>query len=416
MKSTLPSVTFEASPQEQLKQLEIGVVEILNREELLKKLEDSYRTKQPLKVKFGADPTRSDLHLGHTVVLNKLRQFQDLGHWVQFIIGDFTAMIGDPTGRNQTRPPLTMEEIEENAQTYAAQVFKILNPERTTVYYNSHWLGKMTATDMIRLSAKYTVARLIEREDFQNRYRNGIPISLHEFLYPLCQGYDSVYLESDVELGGTDQTFNLLVGRELQKSYGLKTQQVVMTCPLLEGIDGVHKMSKSFHNTISIVDPPREIFGKTMRISDDLMFRWYEVLLLTPPVELTRLKNECAAGKLNPRDLKIKLAQILVSRFHSNQEAQEAAQEFHDIFVKKGLPHDLETVEIKAGAAKGILDLLVEVGLTPSKGEGRRLIQGRAVEVNHEKIMDDKLKLELTSGQEYILKVGKKKFLKIKVI
>lgn len=397
---------------EQLAYLSQGTVDFINAAEIEKKLLKSKESGQPLNIKFGADPTRSDLHLGHTVVLNKLRQFQDLGHQVQFIIGDFTAMIGDPTGRNQTRPPLSPEEIEENAKSYAEQVFKILDVDKTTLFYNSRWLGVLTPADFIKLTAQYTVARMIERDDFQKRYSSGVPISLHELLYPLCQGYDSVYLKSDFELGGTDQKFNLLVGRELQKAYGQKYQQAVITCPILEGIDGVQKMSKSYDNYISIIESPREMFGKTMKISDELMFRWYELLTNVTPGELSTMRQDFTTGKAHPRDLKVRLAKFLISRFHSSHLADQAEEEFNRMFVQKGLPDQIEE-KIERPKQATLVSLLTEWGLTTSNGEARRLIQGRGVEMDQQKIEDEKLVLDLKSGQEYLLKVGKKKFLKV---
>ncbi len=398
--------------KEQLEQLKLGTVDFISEHEILNKLELSLFHGKPLMIKFGADPTRSDLHLGHTVVLNKLRQFQDLGHQVQFIIGDFTALIGDPTGRNQTRPALTPSEIKQNATSYAEQVFKILDKEKTTLYYNSEWLNPLSSADFIKLTAQYTVARMIERDDFQKRLASGIPISMHELLYPLCQGYDSVVLKSDIELGGTDQKFNLLVGRELQKSYGQTSTQNVMTCPLLEGIDGVQKMSKSYDNYISVVDTPREMFGKTMRISDELMVRWYELLTNISPIELEKIKEQIKNQTVNPRDLKVNLAQFLVTRFYSSFEAEKAKSEFFELFSNKGLPEDIQVFEKPAGSYL-LIEMLVDLGLTTSKSESKRMIAGRAVELNQEKVLDENCTFSLSEGQECILKVGKKKFAKI---
>ncbi|MFN7729814.1 MAG: tyrosine--tRNA ligase [Bdellovibrio sp.] len=403
-----------ATPKEQLEQLRFGTADFISDKEMLAKLEKSYKDKKPLKIKFGADPTRSDLHLGHTVVLNKIRQFQDFGHSVHFLIGDFTAMIGDPTGRNQTRPPLSEEEIKVNARTYAEQVFKVLDPAKTEIVYNSHWFSKLTSADFIRLSAQYTVARMLERDDFTKRYKEGTAISVHEFLYPLCQGYDSVHLSSDVELGGTDQKFNLLVGRELQKSYGQKDQQCVVTVPLLEGLDGVNKMSKSLDNYISIVDSPKEMFGKTMRVSDTLMLRWYELLTSVTPAELSKLKDDLSSGKKHPREAKVELAKFLISRFYSQTQAQAAEDEFNRIFVDKGLPDEIPAFERPAGEI-GLLQLMTEIGLTASNGEAKRLIQGRAVEVNQQKVENEKLKLVLKKGEDVIIRAGKKKFAKVVV-
>lgn len=398
--------------EEQLAQLQQGTVDFITTEELRKKLLRSYEQKKPLRIKFGADPTRADLHLGHSVTLNKLRQFQDFGHQVVFIIGDFTAMIGDPSGRNQTRPPLTREEVQANAQSYAAQVFKILDPDRTELVYNSSWLDQLSPQDFIKLTAHYTLARMIERDDFQKRYSQNIPISLHELLYPLCQGYDSVYLKNDVELGGTDQKFNLLVGRELQRAYGLPESQVVLTCPILEGIDGIQKMSKSYDNYISVIDSPKDMFGKTMRISDELMWRWYELLTTYSPSELKQWKLEVEQNKRHPRDVKVNLAKFLISRFHSLTSAQQAEEEFQRIFVDKGLPDQITEIKM-AYQSIALIKLLVDLGLVSSNSEARRMIQGRAVEIDQIKIEDDKLILNLIPSQVLIIKVGKKKFVKL---
>jgi tyrosyl-tRNA synthetase len=415
--STSGKASFgNASVDEQLSQYKLGTVDFISEGELKKKLERSVKEKTPLRIKFGADPTRPDLHLGHTVPLNKLRQFQKFGHRIQFLIGDFTALIGDPTGRNETRPPLSPEQIAENAKSYTAQVFKILDPEKTEVVFNSHWFQKMTPADFIKLTGQYTVARMLERDDFTKRFKANIPISVHELLYPLCQGYDSVHLKSDVELGGTDQKFNLLVGRELQKSYGQTEQQIVMTTPILEGIDGVNKMSKSLDNYIAVVDTPREMFGKTMRISDELMLRWYELLTDITPTELTQLKADLAGGKKHPRDTKINLAKILITRFHSAVAAQTAEEEFHRMFVEKGLPDEIPVVEVAAAAEPlWICALMKSAGLAPSTSEARRLIQGRAVEIDGQKIEDDQLKLSLKAGVSMVIKAGKKKFVKVVV-
>jgi tyrosyl-tRNA synthetase len=399
-----------ASPAEQIQQLKLATVDFINEEEMKKKLAKG----KPLRVKFGADPTRPDLHIGHTVVLNKIRQFQDFGHHVDFLIGDFTAMIGDPTGKNETRPPLSPYEIETNAKTYAAQIFKVLNPERTTIVYNSHWFSKLTPADFIRLSAQYTVARMLERDDFTKRFQSHTPIAIHEFLYPLCQGYDSVHLKSDVELGGTDQKFNLLVGRELQKSYGQSEQQCVVTVPILEGIDGVNKMSKSLDNYIAVVDSPKEMFGKTMRISDELMVRWIELLTDITPQALSQLKTDLREKKKHPRQVKVDLAKFLIARFHSAESAKQAEEEFNRMFVDKGLPDEIPEFVVAASAEPmWICHLLQQSGLAPSTSEARRLIVGRAVEIDQVKIEDDKLKIELKIGRTFILKAGKRKFAKV---
>jgi len=400
-------------PQEQLERIKFGAVDFISEADFLKKLKKSKETNKPLRIKLGADPNRPDIHLGHTVVINKLKVLQDLGHHIQFLIGDFTALIGDPTGKNTTRPILSREEIEENAKSYAQQIFKILDPDKTEIVYNSSWLLKMTSIDFIKLSAQYTVARMLERDDFTNRYKSGTPISLHEFLYPLCQGYDSVALRSDLELGGTDQKFNLLVGRDLQSSYG-QEQQCILTMPILEGLDGVHKMSKSLDNYIGVNESPKDIFGKTMRVSDDLMFRWYELLTDLKPSEVQSLKTEVEQKKKHPREVKVQLAKFLVARFHSQSAAQAAEDEFNRIFVDKGLPDQI--AEFKTTAQEiGLVQLMTLTGLTESNGEATRLITGGGVSIDQQKISDTKLKLALKSGQNLIIKAGKKKFIKVVV-
>ncbi len=400
-------------PQEQLERIKFGAVDFISEADFLKKLKKSKETNKPLRIKLGADPNRPDIHLGHTVVINKLKVLQDLGHHIQFLIGDFTALIGDPTGKNTTRPILSREEIEENAKSYAQQIFKILDPDKTEIVYNSSWLLKMTSIDFIKLSAQYTVARMLERDDFTNRYKSGTPISLHEFIYPLCQGYDSVALRSDLELGGTDQKFNLLVGRDLQSSYG-QEQQCILTMPILEGLDGVHKMSKSLDNYIGVNESPKDIFGKTMRVSDDLMFRWYELLTDLKPSEVQSLKSEVEQKKKHPREVKVQLAKFLVARFHSQSAAQAAEDEFNRIFVDKGLPDQI--AEYKTTAQDiGLIQLMTLAGLTESNGEGTRLITGGGVSIDQQKISDAKLKLQLKSGQSLIIKAGKKKFIKVVV-
>lgn len=402
------------SPSEQLERIKFGAAELISDADMMKKLKRSAETKKPLKIKFGADPTRPDIHFGHTVVLNKLKTFQDLGHHIQFLIGDFTAMIGDPSGRNATRPILDRQEIEANAKTYADQVFKILDPARTEIVYNSTWINVLKPADFIKLSAQYTVARMLERDDFTKRYKAGVPISIHEFLYPLTQGYDSVALKSDVELGGTDQKFNLLVGRDLQSSYG-QEPQVVLTMPLLEGLDGVNKMSKSLDNYISIVDSPKDMFGKTMRVSDELMYRYYELLTDITPSELNQLKDDVQNGRKHPRTVKVDLAKYFVRRFHSADAAQKAEDEFNRIFVDKGLPDDVPVQKLPAEKEVGLPALMCRLNLVSSNGEGSRLIQGGGVSLNGEKVSDPKLKLNLEAGQEYLIKAGKKKFVKVVV-
>lgn len=410
----MSSSLSQATPKEQLEQLQMSTVDFISKEELLKKLDKSYKDKKPLKLKFGADPTRPDLHIGHTVVLNKIRQFQNFGHHVDFLIGDFTAMIGDPTGKNETRPPLSPEEISVNAKTYAEQIFKVLNPDQTTIVYNSHWFSKLTPANFIKLSAQYTVARMLERDDFTKRFQAHTPIAIHEFLYPLCQGYDSVHLKSDVEFGGTDQKFNLLVGRELQKGYGQAHQQCVITVPILEGLDGVNKMSKSLDNYIAVVDSPREMFGKTMRVSDDLMLRWYELLTDLTPSAFAQLKSDLQSKKKHPREAKVELAQFLITRFHSASAAQAALDEFNRMFVDKGLPDEMPEFEIKAGAEPvWICHLLQQTQLVPSTSEARRLIKQNAIEIDQVKVEDEQLKLMLKAGTKMVLKAGKKKFVRV---
>ncbi|MFV3410111.1 tyrosine--tRNA ligase [Bdellovibrio bacteriovorus] len=402
------------SPQEQLERIKFGTADFINDEDMLKKLKRSIETKKPLNIKLGADPTRPDIHLGHTVVINKLKTFQDLGHKVSFLIGDFTAMIGDPSGKNSTRPMLTREEIEENGRSYAKQIFKILDPEKTEIVYNSSWIMKMTPAEFITMTSKYTVAQLLEREDFTKRYRSGTPIGIHEFIYPLTQGYDSVALKTDVELGGTDQKFNLLVGRAMQAAYGMEAQ-CVLTMPILEGIDGVNKMSKSLDNYISVVDTPKDMFGKTMRISDELMYRWYELLTDVDAAGLKQLRADVAEGRKHPRTVKVELAKFLIKRFHSQAEAQAAEDEFNRIFVEKGLPDEVPDFEVSAEDQVGLAALMVKAQLAASNSEAGRLIQGGGVQIDGEKVSDPRLKIDLKSGASFVLKAGKKKFVKIVV-
>lgn len=405
---------FEHSPEEQLEILKQGCTDVVSEAELLKLLKKSYEGKKPLKIKLGMDPSRPDLHLGHVVVLNKLRVWQQMGHEVYFLIGDFTAMIGDPTGKNETRPALTKEEVKENSKTYARQVFKVLDPEKTKVVYNSTWMDKMSSSDMIRLAGQYTVARMLERDDFSKRFKSEQSICVHEFLYPLVQAYDSVALSSDVELGGTDQRFNLLVGRDIQKSYGQKPQ-CIMTMPILEGLDGVQKMSKSLNNYIAIEDTPRDMFGKTMRLSDELMLRYYELLTDKRPEQLDQLNQDLSSGKKHPKQAKVELGQYFVEMFYSKKDAEVAALEFEKVFKQKELPSDIKEYVVEANSEKWICQLISELKMSSSNSEARRLVQGRAVEFNETKVEDANLKLDLKSGSEHILKVGKKKFAKIKV-
>ena len=401
-------------PKEQLERIKFGVSEFINDEDMLKKLKRSQATNKPLNIKLGADPTRPDIHIGHTVVINKLRTFQELGHHIHFLIGDFTAMIGDPSGKNTTRPMLTREEIEENGRTYAKQIFKILDPEKTEIVYNSSWMNKLTPGDFIKMAAQYTVAQMLERDDFTKRYKGGVPIAIHEFLYPLTQGYDSVALKTDVELGGTDQKFNLLVGRSMQHSYGQEAQ-CVLTMPILEGIDGVNKMSKSLDNYISVVDSPKDMFGKTMRISDDLMYRWYELLTDITATGLSQLRTDVAEKRKHPRTVKVELAKFIIKRFHSQEAAIAAEDEFNRIFVDKGLPDEVPEFKVGPEAQTSLAALMVKAGLVASNGEGSRLIVGGGVSIDGQKVSDAKLKIDLTAGQSFVVKAGKKKFVKIVV-
>ncbi len=391
------------SSADQLPELERGAHEVLLTADLARKLARG----APLRIKAGFDPTAPDLHLGHTVLLNKMRQFQQFGHEVIFLIGDFTGLIGDPTGRNQTRPALTPEEVQANARTYEAQVFKILDPGRTRVDFNSRWLSTMGAADFVRLAAHYTVARMLERDDFSKRYKSGQPIAIHEFLYPLAQGYDSVALKADVELGGTDQKFNLLVGRQLQAAYG-QEPQVVLTMPLLEGTDGVNKMSKSLGNYIGIAEPAGDMFGKIMSISDELMWRYYELLSFRPLTEIAALRQSIGEGR-NPRDVKFELARELVARFHGAAAAEQAQAEFIARHREKTLPTDLE---LKISRAPGLVANLVSAGLVSSGSEARRKIAEGAVRIAGEKVVD--VGLQLAEG-EHILQVGPRRFARIRV-
>lgn len=383
-----------------------GVDELLVEAELVEKLKSG----RPLRIKAGFDPTAPDLHLGHTVLINKLRHFQELGHHVMFLIGDFTGMIGDPTGKNVTRPPLSREQILENATTYREQVFKILDPEKTEVCFNSSWFDGLGAAGMIKLAAQHTVARMLERDDFSKRYGNGQPIAIHEFLYPLCQGYDSVAMKADVELGGTDQKFNLLVGRELQKHYG-QAPQVILTMPLLEGLDGVNKMSKSLGNYIGINEPPQEIFGKVMSVSDELMWRYYDLLSFLPAAEISGLRADVAGGR-NPRDIKVALAQELVARFHSRQAAENALADFEARFRQGAIPDEMPEVEIVVGGGgMPIIQALKQAGLTASTSEAIRMIEQGAVKADGARVSDKGL--ELPVGAAIVLQVGKRKFARI---
>lgn len=381
-----------------------GVVEIISEEELVEKI----KRKGKLRVKFGADPSAPDLHLGHTVALRKLRHFQDLGHTVVFIIGDFTAMVGDPSGRNTTRKRLSRQEVMENAKTYQEQVFKILDKSKTEVRYNSEWFDKLTFEEVLNLTSKYTVARMLERDDFEKRFKGGVPISIMEFLYPLMQGYDSIMIDADVEIGGTDQKFNLLVGRELQIEYG-KEPQVVLTLPLLEGTDGVRKMSKSYGNYIGITDKPFDMFGKVMSIPDTLIFKYFELLTNIPESEIEKYKKDIENGA-NPRDIKAILAKTIVSFFYGEEEANKASQEFDKVFKQKEIPDEIEEKELPIGKYN-LVNLIVELKLLPSKSEARRMIQSGGVYINGERISD--INYELNFYKETIIKVGKRKFIKL---
>ena len=392
--------------KEQIAELCRGTDEVLPEDGLDAKLKEG----RPLVVKAGFDPTAPDLHIGHTVLINKMRQFQQLGHEVVFLIGDFTGMIGDPSGKNATRPPLTPEEIQANAETYEKQIFKILDPDQTRVEFNSTWMGKMDAAGLIKLAARHTVARMLERDDFNKRYKNGQSISIHEFLYPLVQGYDSVALKADVELGGTDQKFNLLVGRQLQQDFG-QAPQIVMTTPLLEGLDGVQKMSKSLGNYIGITESPGEMFGKLMSISDDLMWRYFEVLSFRSLDEIAGLKQAVADGK-NPRDAKFELGMEIVARFHDDAAATAARDEFIARFQKGAMPDEIPEATLSAdGGQLGIAHLLKAAGLVASTSEAFRMIKQGAVKIDGERVDDRALHVE--AGSTHIYQVGKRKFARV---
>ena len=392
--------------EDNLNLIKRGIDELLTEKELLSKL----KSKKQLIVKAGFDPTAPDLHLGHTVLLNKLRHFQDLGHKVIFLIGDFTGMIGDPTGKDKTRPPLDKTTIEENAKTYKKQVFKILDPKLTEVRFNSEWNNKLGAEGIIKLASKYNLARMLERDDFNKRYKSNQSIAVHEFLYPLIQAYDSIVLEADIELGGTDQKFNLLVGREIQRSYG-KEPQVVLTVPILEGTDGINKMSKSLNNYVGIEESPQDMFGKIMSISDELMWRWFDLLSFKTIVEIQNLKDEQAAGK-NPRDIKVALAKEIISRFHDSKSADEAEENFINQFQKRNTPDDIEELSLDwKEDSIPLPNLLKEAGMIKSTSEAIRMIKQGAVRINEEKITDTKFLI--SKGETAIYQVGKRRFKKI---
>ncbi len=389
------------SPEEQLNIIKRGVVEIIEEEELLKKLKEG----RPLRVKAGFDPTAPDLHLGHTVLLQKLRQFQQLGHEVYFVIGDFTAMIGDPTGRSETRPPLSREEVLENAKTYEHQVFKILDPEKTNIVFNSTWLSGLGTDGIIKLAGKYTVARMLERDDFSKRFKEGIPIYIHEFIYPLLQGYDSVFLKADVELGGTDQKFNLLVGRDLQRAFG-QEPQVCITLPLLVGLDGVRKMSKSYQNYVAIQEEPESMFGKIMSISDDLMWDYYTLL-----TDYTEEEIEDFKKNLHPMDAKKKLAHYIVERFHGKEQADRALEFFVKTFSEREFPEDAPIIEVPYGLKRRAYELLFELGIEGSKNSARRVVEGGGLRINGAKVEDPNQEIEIK--EELRFQVGKKRFYRV---
>jgi tyrosyl-tRNA synthetase len=421
MNETVEKKTLSPEVEKELKrQLEVirrGVVEIVPEESLIEKLIDSIETDTPLKVKLGLDPSAPDIHVGHTVVIQKLRQFQELGHIVQLIIGDFTGRIGDPTGKSETRRQLTEEEVKQNAETYKIQLSKILDPEKMEIHYNSAWLSQMNFADVLQLSAKVTVARMLERDDFEKRYSGGQPISIHEFFYPLMQGYDSVALKSDVELGGTDQKFNLLMGRTLQKEYGIGQQIAIMT-PLIEGLDGVQKMSKSLKNYIGIDEEPNEIYGKSMSIPDELMLKYYELATDISNKELDGLQRGLTDGSVHPRDAKMRLAHMFVRMYHGEAAAQEAENHFRTVFQQGALPEDIDEVDISTSNLEngeiGIVPLLGILKLVPSNAEARRMIQQGAVKINEEKWDDVNGQVALSNGM--IVQVGKRKFAKVRLV
>jgi tyrosyl-tRNA synthetase len=418
----VPKSAKGRSLDEQLAYLRKGCAEIINEGELRRKLELAQKTKRSLRAKLGVDPTAPDIHLGHTVVLRKLKHFQGLGHTAIFLIGDFTGMVGDPSGRNTTRPPLTREQVLANAETYKQQVFKILDPERTEIRFNSEWLGKLTSEDLVRLCGQYTVARLIEREDFRARLEANQPISLHELLYPMLQAYDSVALEADVELGGTDQKFNLLVGREIQRAYGQASQVLVMT-PILPGLDGVQRMSKSLGNYVGITEPPAEMFGKLMSISDDLMWTYYELLTDIEPARLTELRKDVENGSVHPMDTKRDLAKMIVRDFHSADAAQQAAAEFARVFRERQSPSQIperrlttaDLHKLKAGKSIRLARLLDHLKLAPSRTEAERLIKQGAVELDGRRVNDPRADIDLARQREFTLRVGKHRFERVVV-
>jgi tyrosyl-tRNA synthetase len=401
--------------EEQLAYLKKGVAEIIREEDLKAKLEQSAKTGKPLRVYLGVDPTAPDIHLGHTVVLRKLKHFQDLGHTAIFLIGDFSAMIGDPTGQSETRPPLTREQVDENAQTYLAQVFKLLDPKKTEVRYNSEWLDKLSSYDVVRLCGHYRLARMLEREDFRSRLANNQPVSVHELLYPLLTAYDAVALQSDVEIGATEQKFNLLVHRDIQREYGLASE-VALTMPILVGLEGQRKMSKSLGNYVGITETPQEMFGKMMSIPDELMWSYYELLTDRTPQEIAAMKKDIASGALHPMDAKMRLAQEVISGFHGEEAARKAAEHFQRVFRDRQAPEEAPIFQVPSGEPRRIVSLLVDAGAVPSRTEAERLIKQGGVElIGDSSAMNVQRSIALIKGQSHLLRVGKKKFLRIVV-
>src|SRR5271169_4708038 len=402
------------SVEEQWEYLKKGVAEIVPEAELRAKLEKSRKTGKPLRVKLGVDPTAPDIHLGHTVVIRKLKHFQEMGHTAVFLIGDFTAMVGDPTGQSETRPPLSREQVNGNAQTYLEQVFRILDRERTEIRYNSEWLDKLSSYDIVRLCAKYRVARMLEREDFRKRLAEQQPISVHEFLYPLLVAYDSVVLEADVELGATEQKFNLLIGREIQREFNQELQIAVMM-PILVGLDGQRKMSKSLGNYVGITEAPGEMFGKMMSIPDELMWSYYDLVTDRTPQEIAELKQEVESGKLHPMDAKMRLAEEVVSGFEGNEAGKKAAENFQRVFRDRLAPEEAPVVKVARGVAKKLTALLVELRLVPSKSEAERLIKQRGVEIDGVCVEDPRREVDLTQPSQFLLRAGKKRFVRVVV-
>jgi len=400
--------------EEQLEYLKKGAAEVIPEEELKQKLESSVKTGEPLRAYLGVDPTAPDIHLGHTVVLRKLKHFQDMGHTAVFLVGDFSAMIGDPTGQSETRPPLSHEQVEVNAKTYLAQVYKILDSKKTEVRYNSEWLGKMSSYEVVRLCGHYRLARMLEREDFRSRLENSLPIAVHELLYPLLTAYDAVMLKSDVELGATEQKFNILVHREIQREYGL-SPQVVFTMPILVGLDGQRKMSKSLGNYVGITEPPAEMFGKMMSIPDELMWPYYELVTDRTPQEIAELKKEVEEGKLHPMDAKMRLAEEVVGGFQGAEAGRKAAENFQRVFRERRAPEEAPVEKLPVGPPKKLTALLVELKLVASKSEAERLIKQRGVEIDEACVEDARKEIDLSKPREFLLRAGKKKFVRVVV-